>query len=185
MALATLAPFPPARDDGTPVSRMLGLRPAKQVDLPFLARLYTAWRLPELRSVPWGEADKQALLDDQFRLQHDAFVHEFPRADFWIVHDASQRALGRLYLDRSFPQWRLVDILLEEDARGQGVGTSLIRWVQHAAAESGATRLVLHVAAGNQGAESLYRRLGFAASEGGNAVHRRMIWLANGSPVQG
>lgn len=153
------------------------LRAAAREDLPLLAGFYAQLRMPELLFQPWSLAEKQAFVDDQFRLQHRHFVGRFARADFWIVlHDGEP--IGRLYLDRSGPDWRIVDILLAAARRGQGLGTQLIAWVQQCAAAAGARGVALTVALDNRRAHALYRRLGFGDADGGDGLHQPMRWRA-------
>jgi GNAT superfamily N-acetyltransferase len=180
MERVVLPPFPRPRTDLPDTTRLaehaIVLRPAMRDDLPLAARLYTAFRSPELLLAPWSAEAKQAFLDDQFRLQHSHFVRHFHRADFWIVCDADMAPVGRFYLDRSTPQWRLVDILLAPDARGRGIGSALIRWAQALAADAGASGIALHVAISNPRAHALYTRLGFVARESVDGMHVPMQW---------
>ncbi len=54
----------------------------------------------------------------------------------------------------------LLDLFVEEAARGRGCGTALIRAVAHRAAEAGGKWVCLHVRPANTRAFELYRRLG-------------------------
>jgi GNAT superfamily N-acetyltransferase len=152
------------------------LRPATRDDLPLLKRLYRATRMPEMLLAPMTLAEKQGFADDQFRLQHSHFVRHFARADFWMIL-REDMPVGRLYLDRSGTEWRLVDILLDQDVRGQGLGSALIRWIQQRAAEAGAA-VMLRVAVDNPRAHALYRRLGFADLESADGLILPMRWHA-------
>ncbi|WP_093299145.1 GNAT family N-acetyltransferase [Sphingomonas sp. NFR04] len=177
--LLRLPPFPRHRRVAIDTSALqccgITLRAASPEDLPALASLYTQLRMPELLFHPWPQAQKQAFVDEQFCLQHCHFVRRHPRADFWIVlrEDAP---IGRLYLDRSRPEWRIVDILLAPAWRGQGVGTGLITWVQQSAASAGARDIALAVAVDNRGAHALYARLGFRDADAGDGLHQPMRW---------
>lgn len=157
----------------------IALRPASEDDLPFLRDLYAGLRAAELLLVPWPPAQKRAFLDDQFRLQHLHFTRVHPRCDFWVVEQANAlalpRAIGRLYLDRSAAWWRIVDIGLLAEVRGQGLGGALLGWVQAQAAGM-VTDVRLSVAANAPRARSLYLRIGFV--DGGAPVdnHQPMIW---------
>ena len=171
-----LPPFP--LGTAAPRSALLtaagvGLRAARASDIDFLRRLHAAWRMPELLFLPWTLAEKQAFADGQFQLQHRHVVQHFPHADFWIVADRDARPIGRLYLDRAPAEWRLVDILLEHGAQGQGLGTRLIEWIQHEAED---TPIRLHVAVNNPRAHALYLRLGFADVPDADGMHRPMLW---------
>lgn len=54
----------------------------------------------------------------------------------------------------------LLNLFVEESARGQGCGTALIRAVMRHTAKSGGTWLCFHVSPDNKRAIDLYRRLG-------------------------
>ena len=180
------ADFPKRARHAPPLSdalrgRLLTLRPAEARDLPFLRDLYAGFRAAELALVPWPEAQKCAFVDDQFRLQHVHFTRWYATADFWVVMQAHPlslpRPIGRLYLDRAPRAWRIVDIGLVAAARGQGLGSAMIGWIQASAAAAGAS-LALEVAANNPRAHALYRRLGFRDAGQRSATHQPMAWRA-------
>lgn len=185
VAEATWLPFPSARPappgDARLAARAITLRSATNSDLPLLARLYAGLRNAELLLVPWSTAEKQAFLDEQFRLQHNHFVRHFRRADFWIVCDTGAAPAGRFYLDRSPQEWRLIDIMLAPGTRGQGIGTTLIRWAQAQATGAGASSIALHVAVNNPRARTLYARMGFVERPSEDGLHIPMLWRTGGS----
>jgi GNAT superfamily N-acetyltransferase len=158
----------------------LSLRNADQADMPFLQDLFAGFRAEEMAFVPWPQAQKDAFLGDQFRLQHHHFVHYFSGADFWIVERSlppdPPSPIGRLYLDRSAPRWRIVDIGFLPQARGQGIGSALLTWAQACALEAGAAGIDLHVLVTNSRAEQLYRSLGFRIEGKVEGYHRHMAW---------
>jgi hypothetical protein len=63
----------------------LSLRNAVDADWPFLQALFASFRAEEMAHIPWPQAQKDAFLAEQFRLQHHHFVTYFCAADFWIV----------------------------------------------------------------------------------------------------
>ncbi|WP_077228847.1 GNAT family N-acetyltransferase [Sphingomonas hengshuiensis] len=148
--------------------------------MPFLRDLFGGFRALEMALVPWSAEQKRALLDDQFRLQHTHFLRYFPRTDFWIVTQGNAAPapapIGRLYLDRSSPEWRIIDIGLMPPARAAGVGSALIEWVQRSAREAGAAEIALDVAHSNPLARRLYLRLGFVEDGVATATHQPMRW---------
>lgn len=159
----------------------LSLRAARQADLPFLYALYAGFRAAELALAPWTAAQKEVFLVDQFRLQHVHFTRFHPRAGFWVVERPHAHPVGRLYLDRSARFWRIVDIGLAPEARGQGLGSVLLTWVQHAAEAARAKGVDLHVAPTNPRAGALYARLGFRETQPDVTTHRRMEWRPGGT----
>jgi hypothetical protein len=80
------------------------------------------------------------------------FVRHFPAADYWLIEQIRVRAppgasaIGRLYLDRSAREWRLIDIMLMGAVQGPGLGSSLTGWALKEAAAARAKGVPLHVA---------------------------------------
>ena len=171
-------PVLPRSDDLA--ARGLSLRDAGEADLLFLQALYASGRADEMAFMPWPQPQKDAFLADQFGLQHHHFVTHFSGADFWIVERSDRAdvtsAVGRFYLDRSTPLWRVIDIGLAPEARGQGLGSALLAWAQACVRDAGAAGIDLHVAVDNPRAQSLYQRLGFVPEGATNGHHQRMAW---------
>lgn len=137
-----------------------------------LFRIYSSTREEELAQVPWDDAGKEAFLRQQFAAQHKHYRQYFPEASFdLIVIDG--KAAGRLYVDRSQEEIRIVEISLLPEFRGRGIGSSLIRGVlEEAAAARKPVRI--HVEFYNR-AKGLYERFGFRElSE--NGVYILMEW---------
>ena len=168
---------PPRVDDLAALG--LSLRDPTDADTPFLQRQFASFRADEMALVAWPQAHKDALLNEQFRLQHHHLVSYFSGADFWIVERADRSGaaspVGRFYLDRSTTLWRVVDIGFLPQARGQGLGSALLKWAQASALEAGVTGIDLHVVV-NTRAQSLYRNLGFQPEEEREGLHQRMVW---------
>jgi ribosomal protein S18 acetylase RimI-like enzyme len=61
-------------------------------------------------------------------------------------------------------------LAVSKDCQGQGVGRSLIEAVEAKALSLGCGKLTLEVREDNDGAQRLYRRLGFGNSEVGAAT---------------
>jgi GNAT superfamily N-acetyltransferase len=151
------------------------LRDAQPGDAAFLRTLYGSFRAAELVLVPWSAAEKAAFVDDQFHLQHLHFTRVGSATDFWILMQGPG-AVGRLYLERSAPCWRIVDIGLVPEARGRGLGSALLDWISEAAVTAGAEGVALQVAASNRRARALYLRQGFRDDGAPEAAHQPMRW---------
>jgi ribosomal protein S18 acetylase RimI-like enzyme len=139
-----------------------GLRTRTQGDLDFLSRLYAATREEELRAVNWTDAQKAAFLQDQFDKQHRHYLEHYPRAQ-WLVIEREGVPAGRIYLEQTLREIRLMDIALVDALRSKGVGTALMRALLAHGDESGLP-VTLHVEPFNP-ARRLYRRLGFVDVE--------------------
>jgi GNAT superfamily N-acetyltransferase len=136
----------------------LVLRDERHEDEAFLRTLYASTRADEITQVPWSRAQADAFLRMQFDLQRAHYRRYFPAASFLIV-ELDGRPIGRLYVDYTPQDVRVLDVALVPDVRGQGVGTWLLEKVIDGAARLGAP-VTLHVALGSP-ARRLYERLGF------------------------
>lgn len=149
------------------------LRPATAADAEFLCRVYAQTRLSELAPAGWSAQQADAFLRSQFALQDAAYRGQFPGCDFDIV-EIEGAPVGRLYVDRTAEEIRVVDIALQSDRRRRGVGTALLQALLAEAAVSG-RRVALNVERHNP-ARDLYRRLGFVGLEDPAAVYLTMTW---------
>jgi ribosomal protein S18 acetylase RimI-like enzyme len=153
----------------------LDLRHATESDLPFLRALYAGSRAQELARVPWPEAAKRAFCDSQFELQHCHYAaHCRPAAFLVVMRDGCD--VGRLTLHWTGDDLRIVDLLVDAAAQGQGMGTSLLRWIQATATGGGFASVSLQVSVLNDRAHGLYGRLGFVEDPPIDDGHRRMSW---------
>jgi ribosomal protein S18 acetylase RimI-like enzyme len=155
------------------------LRTVRPRDERFLLGLYGTVRVPELVLTGWSAAQKQAFVADQFRLQQAHYRQNCPDADYWVIERAGAEAIGRFSLDRSGAEWRMIELALLPEARGGGIGTRLIAWVQEAAQGAGADAVTLHVEATNHAAQRLYARLGFVEAPSRFETHRFLRWTPN------
>ena len=137
-------------------------RTAKPEDLPFLLRLYASTRAEELSLVPWTDEQKREFLRMQFEAQHKHYHEHFSDAQFSII-EVNGAVAGRLYLQRREQEYRIIDIALLPEFRGQGIGGRILSDVLHAAAEDGKP-VRIHVEQNNP-AMRLYERLGFIKSD--------------------
>lgn len=163
------------------------LRAARRGDLPFLHALHRALRAPDFALAPWSQSEREAVIRDQFALQHRHLLREHPRADYWIVERRADGPggasgsdapipIGRYYLDRHGRVWRAMDLGFLPGKRG--FGGALVNWTKACAVAAGAHGVDLHVAHDNLRARALYLRLGFRDVDPPLDFHQRMIWLA-------
>ena len=140
----------------------IGLRAVSDGDEEFLRIVYAESRREELDQVVWPEGAREAFLRSQFDAQAAHYTRHYPGAEFLIVEHHGQPA-GRLYVRRSPPEIRIMDIAIVPGFRSRGIGTALL---QELIAEGRASvRVVsIHVEKFNP-ALRLYERLGFRAAE--------------------
>jgi ribosomal protein S18 acetylase RimI-like enzyme len=141
-------------------------------DAAFLAHLYASTR-PDLASATATPAAVSALMAMQQRLQAADYRQAFPTAQYVLIESAGQR-VARVVLSQAEAELRLIDIAVCETLRGQGIGTHLLRALQHyAGAQS--LRLTLSVHHSNPAARRLYCRLGFQIASSG-AFTDQLVW---------
>lgn len=149
------------------------LRHSTAEDRAFLLRVYAATREDELARTDWATELKHAFVVQQFDAQ-DRWYREssYPDAEYLVILRRDE-AVGRLYLHRSVKELRIVDIALLPEARGEGLGSTILRALQDECRESGRD-LTIHVERFNP-ALTLYERLGFALAED-KGVYLFMKW---------
>ena len=148
-------------------------RPIRPEDQEFLCRLYASIREEELAQTDWTAEQKAAFLRMQFEAQHQHYQRYYPNGRFDLILDEAGEPIGRLYVEEWPSQFRLIDIALVPERRGQGLGSRLLRDLMAAAAAVGKA-LTIHVERFNP-ALRLYERLGFREIED-KGVYQLMEW---------
>ena len=150
----------------------ISLRPAIAEDELFLHAVYASTRAEELALVDWDECQKAAFVQMQFTAQHRYYHENFADAAFQVV-EYNENPVGRLYVQRSLTEIRIIDIALLPQYRNRGIGSWLLGQLLDEAADAG-KRVSIYVERMNP-ALHLYTRLGFqlVADEG---VYLRMAW---------
>jgi ribosomal protein S18 acetylase RimI-like enzyme len=150
------------------------LRPATDEDYDFMRVLYYSTRAEEMVRFPFTEQQKREFLDSQFAAQSSHYARHYPDCERSII-ERDGVPVGRLFVDRTASDVRIVDIALLPEARGQGIGTSLLRSVMSEAART-PLPLTIHVEASNR-ALRLYEREGFRTIST-DGVYLLMEWRA-------
>lgn len=152
-------------------SGTIGLRPEQPQDQAFLFELYASTRQEELAAWGWPPEVRTPFLRMQFAASQ-GYHTAFPTADFQIVLVDGQNA-GRLVIDRSSKELRVVDIALLPQHRDAAIGSALL---QNILAEAAAVGLPVRlcVLKGNR-AQRLYIRLGFVKTAE-TELHLEMEW---------
>lgn len=138
------------------------LRPEAEADRDFLFQVFASTREVEMNLFDWDGPQKEAFLRQQFQAQYSHYHAHYAGADFNII-ECDGRSVGRLCVNRTGHEIRIVDISLLPEFRGQGIGTSLLEEIFEEGTVSGFA-VSLHVEKHNP-AQSLYRRLGFEIIE--------------------
>jgi ribosomal protein S18 acetylase RimI-like enzyme len=149
------------------------LRPSLPDDRDFLFRLYASTRIEELRPFAWTPVQQEAFLRMQFNAQQQWYLATYSTAENQII-EKDNEPIGRIIVQRERDTWRLLDISLLPEHRGQGIGGELIRALIQQCRQSGAV-LQLQVLNTNP-AQRLYTRLGFLKT-GEDQIYTQMELL--------
>jgi len=158
----------------TSIPPSFDLRPETATDEPLLRALYASTRADELALVNWDQATRERFIESQFQAQRSGYFEMFPRGEFSIVLVQGVPA-GRVVVNRTAFEIRLVDLVIAPALRNRGIGTELTRRLLD---ESRATSrpVRLHVLT-HSPARRLYERLGFVVREQGD-VYTEMEYSA-------
>ena len=148
--------------DRVPTMGDVTLRAATQADEHVLRDIYASTRADELAQLDWTLEQKAWFVGMQFDAQHRHYVEHYPDAAFLVI-ERDGVPVGRLYLHEQPTEVRIMDIALLPEARGLGIGTTLLRQVIADAAARGQA-VSIHVEDRNP-ARQLYERLGFTPVE--------------------
>lgn len=153
---------------------LISLRPEQRGDAPFLFEVYAGTREEELALTHWDAATRRAFLDMQFAAMNRGYAGMFPAGEFSVICEHGQ-PIGRMVLNRTAEEIRVVDIALLPPHRNRGIGTLLIRRVCAEAAGAGIP-VRLSVLKNNRAAR-WYERLGFHKI-GEAGFHDELEWRA-------
>jgi ribosomal protein S18 acetylase RimI-like enzyme len=146
-------------------------RPARlPADGEFLLSVYAATRRPELSVLGWSEEQVDAFIQTQYDAQTRHYRNVHPRASHSVVTVAGEPA-GRLIVERSDEEIRIVDIALLPQFRRAGVGGELVRRLLEEA-DAGGLPVRCHVVQDND-ARVFWERMGLAA-QGVDGMHVAM-----------
>lgn len=159
----------------------ISFRPVGQTDEPFLLKVYASTRAAEMSVLPWTQAQVEAFLKMQLAAQHHHYKGQYPDAahDLILFND---QPVGRLYVARLDKEIRIVDIALLTEARGRGIGTSIIKDLMDEAAREGKP-LTIYVENFSPSLH-LFERLGFFKA-GEHNFYLLMQWQPEGTASTG
>lgn len=154
------------------MSRPIALRSVVDGDELFLADVYGSTREDELAVTDWTAEQKRAFCRMQFDAQTAHYRKHYLRAEYFII-ECNDCPVGRLYIDRSAREIRIMDITVLPEHRGMGIGTRLLSDLQKEAKQCGKI-VSIHVERMNP-ALRLYQRIGFQMAED-KGVYLLMEW---------
>lgn len=157
------------------MKHVLSLTPVSDVHMPFLLQVYASMREEEMRLTGWHERQVADFLNMQFNLQHQHYVKYYPNAQMDVILVNGQPA-GRLYVERTSKEIRIMDICLLPDFRGRGIGYHYMRQLMDEGQEKSLI-VSLHVEKNNP-SKRFYDRLGFTIAE-----DRDVYWFMEWQPI--
>lgn len=142
-------------------------------DENFLAEVYFSTKSNEFSALGWDAGRLRQFLAMQYKIQKQAYHLQFPNAENLIIWLEKEK-IGRLIVNQSATDLRLVDVSLLPKFRGLGIGTKIITGLQSEAGEKNLP-LTLNVARNNPSAFRLYQKLGFQMT-GEDEMYFSMDW---------
>lgn len=128
-------------------------------DEPFLYQLFAATQGQQFYLLPLEPAQRDALIRMQFEAQRGSYRQQYPESEHSIILVDGQPG-GRLWVDESGEEMRVIDIVLAPEYQGRGIGKQVLEQVI-AKADGAGKALRLFVDRMNARAFDLYRRYGF------------------------
>ena len=107
------------------MSPEITLEPEQPDDDGFLFELYLTTRADEMALTPWNDEQRRAFLRQQYELRGRHYRGYYSGAEYLLIRRGGY-AIGRIAIDRSEDEIRIVDIALVPEHRGRGIGSQLI-----------------------------------------------------------
>lgn len=146
----------------------LSFRTIGTEDTPFLYKVYRSTRIDEIGLAHWPEAEREEFIRSQFTLQHTQYMENYENAQFDIIM-LNDEQIGRLYVQRTEKDIRIIDIALLREYRQKGIGATLLSELVQESEEK-ELPLSLYVEYNNP-AMKLYNRLGFVKEDETGVYH--------------
>jgi len=151
---------------GVPAPEGIRLHPMSDVD-------YAAFRAvsDEEYAQERFDSGSEPTIEDARRVAAEQMLELLPEGPrtpghrLWVVRDRDDRRAGMLWLRLDEEAAFIYDIAMDEDRRGQGLGTQTLRAAAAESARAGAEVLALNVFGSNEDARRLYTREGYRETE--------------------
>jgi len=131
-------------------------------DAEFIEQVYFGTRREEFAALGWAPEQLEMFLRMQLNFQQQSFRMQFPEADSSIIVFENER-VGRLIVERTAKETRIIDIAVLPECRSRGIGTEILRkFIEDAKNED--KKIALNVLKTNVRAFNLYQKLGFVVT---------------------
>jgi ribosomal protein S18 acetylase RimI-like enzyme len=152
----------------------LSIRSESPQDHIFLEQLYCESR-EDLHALALEPEIFQQLMLMQMHTHQQGVQQRYPNAQSWMIISHEQ-TIGRLVIDETESDLRLVDIAVSVTARGKRVAQNVLQAMQNFASLKGYS-ISLSVSCSNHRALNLYRKCGFWPVAG-DSLFWQMRWDA-------
>ena len=122
--------------------------------------------------VDWSPEQKEFFLLQQFTAQHLHYQEHYPNAYYGLILKEHE-IIGRLYLNDHEGEVRIIDIALLPAFRNQGIGSSILFYLQDKAKAENKS-ISIHVEGFNP-ALNWYQRMGFIKIDE-HGIYHFMRW---------
>ena len=154
------------------LEKPLSMRLESPQDHIFLEQLYCESR-EDLHALALEPEIFQRLMLMQMHTHQQGVQQRYPNSQSWMIISHEQ-TIGRMVIDVTELDLRLVDIAISVTARGKGIAQSVLLAMQNFASHKGYT-ISLSVSCSNHRALNLYRKCGFRAISG-DSLFWQMRW---------
>jgi GNAT superfamily N-acetyltransferase len=137
---------------------MITLKTVEAKDQLFIEKLYRSTRENELNFTNWTEEEKNIFCLSQMFAQLAEYKNKYKDATYQVII-YKKKPVGRLYLNESDKETRVLDISILPAFRGRGIGRSILTDIIKKARQKNKIT-TLNVAIGNP-AKKLYESIGF------------------------
>lgn len=151
----------------------ISMRLAGPGDKAFLSTLFHQTRDFIYEYADAEDDYKHFVVEQQEGLRETGYGGDYPNSMDFVIEDTGV-AIGRVQIDFTDNLIHVLDVAIQKNARGRGVGETVLRGIQRTATASGAP-VTLSCARNNLAARRLYAKLGFELHQSGS-MHDRLIW---------
>lgn len=161
----------------------ISARPAGRQDKDFLAKMYKDNR-DDLRLIDAEKDYIETVIEMQLDAQMGGYGAQFPNAVYLILEKNGSR-IGRITLDITPVELRLVDLDFIKKAQGKGFGSSILLWLMKAAAQT-KTPLLVPARRDDFSMGKFLTQYGFVEDESiSDQVFARMSWMPTADEMAG
>ncbi|MDO6747590.1 GNAT family N-acetyltransferase [Gilvimarinus sp. 1_MG-2023] len=159
-------------------SLYITLRRVIKADSEFLETLFLSAR-PHLQALPLPSISKAILIKQQWLMKEASFAKQWPSYSSWVIC-SDARPIGVISIDVNKTSFHILEVCIDPEFQGQGVGTSIINALK-LKAETCGLAISLSVDKNNIAALCWYKKGEFIVC-GETSTHLSLLW--NSEPIK-